>query len=439
MTINVAILAVFCIQEYDFKKVAFAVRSGSELKVATGYHMADVRRLNEFISAFSTAVEDRDGATLTELLQLSNPIFGDSVAKALPYVRDPQRLVARVPEKLGEMLLLYMQCIRSFHQRKYSDAFNEFQQAANLYLLVFRNWDGLWAMPSMHGLVYDLRTLAERADAEAVAHGKSSDKLKTAGSFLMKVFGALAGKGPKRVGSLYVACQLFKIYFKLGTLNLSKSIIRVMDSSKGFHDFPARDQVTYKYYTGRLDVFNDNFVAANEKLSFALERCHVSKQENIRKVLKYLVPVRLALGYLPSNSLLTKYKLREYKGIVAAMRRGDVRLLRDSLQRHEDQFLRAGVFLVLEKLELHVYRRLFKKIHLIQKARNPAKGHQLKMESIVKALKWLEIDMDVDEVECIMATLIFKGLIKGYFSHKSKVAVLSKQDPFPSFTGKALV
>lgn len=38
------------------------------------------------------------------------------------------------------------------------------------------------------------------------------------------------------------------------------------------------------------------------------------------------------------------------------------------------------------------------------------------------------------QVECIMAILIYRNYIKGYFSHKSKVVVLSKQDPFPALT-----
>ena len=36
-----------------------------------------------------------------------------------------------------------------------------------------------------------------------------------------------------------------------------------------------------------------------------------------------------------------------------------------------------------------------------------------------------------EQVECIMAVMIYKSLMKGYFSHKSKVVVLSKADPFP--------
>lgn len=40
------------------------------------------------------------------------------------------------------------------------------------------------------------------------------------------------------------------------------------------------------------------------------------------------------------------------------------------------------------------------------------------------------------QVECIVAILIYKNLVKGYFAHKSKVVVLSKQDPFPKLNGK---
>lgn len=40
------------------------------------------------------------------------------------------------------------------------------------------------------------------------------------------------------------------------------------------------------------------------------------------------------------------------------------------------------------------------------------------------------------QVECILSILIYKNLTKGYFSHKSKVVVLSKQDPFPKLNGK---
>lgn len=36
--------------------------------------------------------------------------------------------------------------------------------------------------------------------------------------------------------------------------------------------------------------------------------------------------------------------------------------------------------------------------YIIQKQKDASKAHQIKLELIVKALNWLEVDMDVDEV-----------------------------------------
>ncbi|KAH8942731.1 hypothetical protein BDL97_13G009100 [Sphagnum fallax] len=319
------------------------------------------------------------------------------------------------------MMLQHMRCMHCFFHRHYVDAFNALEKSANAFLQEFRNWESAWAMQALHTIVYDLRTVAELADKEITENGKMPDKLKGAGSFLMKVFGALAGKGPKRVGALYVTCQLFKVYFKLGTVHLCRSVIRSIETARvfDFEEFPTRDR-------------------ADQKLVYALSHCNPAKASNIRMVLKYLIPVKLSLGTLPKYSLLQRYNLLEYKEVVQALRMGDIRLLRHALQTHEDQFLRSGVYLVLEKLELQVCRRLMKKIYILQKQKDPGRAHQVKMDSVLKALRWLNIDMDIDEVECIMAILIHRNFIKGYFSHKSKVVVLSKQDAFPVLSARPL-
>ncbi|CAI9764675.1 unnamed protein product [Fraxinus pennsylvanica] len=159
---------------------------------------------------------------------------------------------------------------------------------------------------------YRLRNLVEYYLALEKAAKETPEKLKGAGSFLMKVFGVLAGKGPKRVGALYVMCQLFKIYFKLGTVHLCRSVIRSIETARifDFEEFPVRDKVTYMYYAGRLEYNN---------VVLALKRGNLLK-------------------------------------------RGDLRLLRHALEEHEDRFLRSGVYLLLEKLELQVYQRLIKKM-----------------------------------------------------------------------------
>ncbi|CAH2051454.1 unnamed protein product [Thlaspi arvense] len=171
---------------------------------------------------------------------------------------------------------------------------------------------------------------------------KPPEKLKAAGSLLMKVFGVLAVKGPKRVGALYVTCQLFKTYFKLGTVNLCRSVIRSIETARifDFEGFRTRDKVTYMYYTGRLEVFNENFPAADTKLSYALQYCNHKKERNIRYDCGLLLDcITLALRIIPTYELLRNYKLHEYINIVQALRKGDLRLLRHVLDEHEDRWL----------------------------------------------------------------------------------------------------
>lgn len=75
------------------------------------------------------------------------------------------------------------------------------------------------------------------------------------------------------------------------------------------------------------------------------------------------------------------------------------------------------------------YRNLFKRVYKI------VGKEQIKLEYIAKSFKWLgmPIDLDdLDEVECILANLIFKQYIRGYLSHEKRVLVLSKKDPFPT-------
>ncbi|CAI5974942.1 unnamed protein product [Closterium sp. NIES-64] len=546
------------------------------------------RGVQEYVAAVSRAVDAKDGEALAALLRVFRPGYPEAVTSGLDHVRvrveapkqlrslrensafnnfskpamanprtspcavpcrshppqDMARLLSRVPERLGEMLLPLMQAMAAIQRHQFTDAFGEMLQAANLFLPVLRNWEGTWALPPLHAVVHDLRVLAEKADMEQRAAGKSPDKLKAAASFLMKVFGAIAGKGPKKVGSLYVACQLFKIYFKLGTLNLSKSIIRVIDSSKGFDDYPARDQVLppplspssshaclpvpvppvclfvlLVTSTSSLTLILSCLLAcpgaaclpllppgvcddaapafslflrlhsnkskssltrapsvcctSTSSLTLILScllacpgaaclpllppgvcddaapafslflRLHSNKSKSsltrAPRILRYLIPVRLSLGHLPSPELLRNHHLQEYEGIVQAMRTGDVRLLRDTLSANEDRFLRAGVYLLLEKLELHVYRRLIRKIHVLQRAKDPARAHQVRLEVVVRALAGRGVAVDVDELEGLVATLIALGFVKGYLSHKSKVVVLSKQDPFPRLTGRVLL
>ncbi|GBG67103.1 hypothetical protein CBR_g78884 [Chara braunii] len=404
--------------------------------------------LNRIIMAFANAVEAKDGGKVAEFLQISkSQRIRERVGLILD--RNPKidlshfcSIVDTAIITIGEALAVHFRAMQAYQRGCFVDAYTLLTQSSQAFLSEFRNQETMWPLDCIKVLVYDLRMVATRADKELAMQGKLPEKLTDAGRRMMSAFSTLTGTKAKRGATLSITCQLFKVYFKLNTVNLCRHLINTMEKPN-FYDFnlwPASERVTYNYYTGRLEVLNDNFEMANKKLSYALAHCHRSHRSNIRIILMYLVPVKASTGVLPSYELLKAYHLYEYIDVVRAIRSGDVRLLKKALLRHEDRFLKAGVYLVLEKLETVVYRQIIKRIYLIQKQRDADKAHLLKLDVIHKAFKWLSVDIDFEEVECIMSTLIYKGYVKGYISHKNKVVVLkkepaggtSKDGPFPA-------
>ena len=49
-----------------------------------------------------------------------------------------------------------------------------------------------------------------------------------------------------------------------------------------------------------------------------------------------------------------------------------------------------------------------------------------------EALEWQHLTLSMEEVECLVANLIYRGYVKGYISHSKRVLVLSKMNPFPA-------
>jgi len=173
-------------------------------------------------------------------------------------------------------------------------------------------------------------------------------------------------------------------------------------------------------------MFDNSFKAAEEYLSYAFEHCHRESTANKRSILIYLIPVKMLLGHMPSQDLLAKYDLLQFKDIVTSVKQGNLLKLNGALEKNERFFIKCGIFLILEKLKIITYRNLFKKVSLL------VKSHQIPIDAFLAALKMMEVDeIDNDETQCILANLIYEGRIKGYISHQHQKLVVSKQQPFP--------
>ena len=236
----------------------------------------------------------------------------------------------------------------------------------------------------------------------------------------------LSQNGSKKAGVLYIVNHLFSMYFRLNTLRLCKNLLRPVESRNLHLSGNKGDMVTYRYYVGRLNMFEDQYELAEENLEYAFVHCHARAIANKKRILNYLIPVKLVRGRLPSQKLMEKYGMMEFIPLVMSLRMGNLRTFNDTLYMFQDQFIRRGTYLLLEKCKTICYRNLFKRIFTIMRK------HQMPLDYVAKSFKWLGISIDLDEVECILANLIFRGCVRGYISHSKRILVLSKKDPFPT-------
>ena len=59
---------------------------------------------------------------------------------------------------------------------------------------------------------------------------------------------------------------------------------------------------------------------------------------------------------------------------------------------------------------------------------------KLDLKQFMRCLAAIGMDMDIDEVECVLANLIYAGYIKGYIAHQHGKLVVSKGNAFPELS-----
>ena len=171
---------------------------------------------------------------------------------------------------------------------------------------------GNWLVPTMHAICKTTHVLAVAADKEAASADNA--RLQNAVTLLQESFSRTFNDrkelrpedplndtdGSKKVGVLYIVNELFSIYFSLNTLRLCKNLVRPVESRNLHTEGSMGDMVTYRYYTGRLNLFEDQYAEAETNLEYAFKHCHKDAIHNKKLILRYLVPVKLYRGRLPS-------------------------------------------------------------------------------------------------------------------------------------------
>ncbi|XP_017892492.1 PCI domain-containing protein 2 [Ceratina calcarata] len=374
---------------------------------------------------------NQDGEGLADLLSLRHvhvniPQIGSETAmtKAMEHLSAP----------LDDLVLYHLKTVAAMNKDDPLSMYNHQSSAVqSLTKILQMQKEENWMLPVMNVMCLELRFLAVCAEnSKSNKNTKPGEILEKCADCLMGCFRVCACDNrsseddTKRWGMLALVNQLLKIYFRINKLHLCRPLIRAIESSPYKAHFALAQQITYKFFVGRKAMFDSDYKAADEHLTYAFEHCHKQSSKNKRLILTYLVPVKMLLGYMPKHGVLAKYNLMEFGELMEAVKKGDLKNLEKVMAKHESFFIGAGIYLIVEKLKIIAYRNLFKKVYLVLNT------HQIPIEYLAAVVESDDTDeVNIDEVECIVANLIYEGKIKGYISHQHKKLVISKQNPFP--------
>ncbi|KAF2458183.1 hypothetical protein BDY21DRAFT_371065 [Lineolata rhizophorae] len=332
-----------------------------------------------------------------------------------------------------------------------------------------------WTIPCLYVAGKYLRVFAIKADKQASAYNGSvkfndgfqddvvgaigkNEKLEDAARQINRIFSLCIGdRAPleesRKWGLYYITNLLFKTYFKLNSISLSKNIMRSLQASSTdmppLSAFPKSHRVTFKYYAGVVYFLDEDYVQAEAYLDEARRLCHTSSKRNQELILTYLIPCHLLTTHtLPTPELLARYpRLQNLFGpLCRCIKKGDLAGFDEALSASEDEFVRRRIYLSMERGRDVTLRNLFRKVFLAggyeplkegQEEKDRLRRTRVPIAEFAAALRLgMGLDregegLERDEVECMIANMIYKNLMKGYIARERGIVVLSKAGAFP--------
>lgn len=413
---------------------------------------SDYGSLTSFLMAFDSAVQSRESLKLECLLSLTDAKRNPSLHRLCSagilnssnlgqQTKDASQIRRGVPSSWIETVIEFWSA--AHYLKSPADAVEAFAHAAAMLQAIikeFTAWEA-WVLPVLFSACRDCRVLAIRADELCRSEDKAAENLEEAARLINKAFTiCITDRAPENAtrkwGTYNVIGTLFRVYFRLNKLSLTKNVLRAVEVSQlpELRYFPKAHQVTWKYYLGVIAFMNEDYPLAQTKLSEALSMCTRNARGNVELILSYLIPTHLmTTRMIPSISLLRQFpKISAlYTPLIIALRSGNINAYDRSLARNEAEFIRRRVYLTLERARDLCLRSLFRKIYIVLGSNTRVPIDKFR-RGLNMGLKPDHTDyVDEDEAECYVANLIYKGFMKGYISREKRMVVLSAKTPFP--------
>lgn len=338
-------------------------------------------------------------------------------------------------------------------------AFDAYKEVCNLLVRGYTN-SGFqsWTVPCLYIAGKYIRMIAMKADSEGrpkdttnggggggFANGFSDDiiaevnkheKLEQAAWTINRMFTVCLSDrselAESRKWGIYSTTNLlFKTYFKLNSISLTRNVIRALEAASAdlppLELFPKSHRCTFKYYRGVIDFLQENYTDAEQHLTEALGLCHKDSLKNREQILTYLIPAHVVNHHqLPSRVLLAPNPTLSaiFTPLFDAIRTGSLAAFDEALTSAEPELVKRRVYLTLERTRDICLRNLFRKVFLAagwEETKDPATGEvtgkirrtRIRIDEFEAGMRVgyrgaTDVMIERDEVECFLANMIYK-------------------------------
>lgn len=367
-----------------------------------------------------SAITRNDGDALCRLLRSTNE---RTVMAITEFYRSGKPLPDALPapwHRLPDLVRANFLTAGAIRIQNWDEASRQINHVLRLYLDAL-SFDSPWSAPLLLQLCEDARVIAQEADKQLGWRFRKPrfmeqvvELLKDALSIVSNDQRSIEHKS-RRIATLTVVNQLLKAYFNTNELSQCSSIIDLTQKiTFSFEQFPIEQQVVFRFYEGRLALYNGSYSEAVSALSYALARIPVSETIQRRRVLLFLIPAKIMTGLLPSKHTLDVFHMHWFQPIVQAIRSGNVGMFDDALRKHVEFFSHAGIYITVQKMLRYVYRALIRRLIRL------CKSNRIFLEDIRYGFRAAETSIDRQQLDCILANLIHQGVIGGYISPKTE-------------------
>ncbi|GME67111.1 unnamed protein product [[Candida] boidinii] len=175
----------------------------------------------------------------------------------------------------------------------------------------------------------------------------------------------------------------------------------------------------------------NNLTAGHDLLMESFNNCYYLNKRQQQLTLVYLIPLKIILkNEFPNKQLWLKYP--DIKSIlyelVNSIQHGDIHTFKLNIKKIEKFLLKKHLYSIYLQLISNVQLNLIINIFKLLKCNPKVSINDFLIGFELSSQKE---NFTTQEVELIIANLIYKNLIKGYISHGHLMVVLSKKDPFP--------